>query len=159
MTFSNFLQTFTFFSHTHRKDFKVSSTDPLKGSLFFVVQSTQTKRTLSCQYFLNFHAGHNITTKPVKFKQVLSFVTFVSLSYVIVFICLLDGDTERLGVNFTNILWAALTRADPKSVKKTVKLSSFFALLGSVSLKAARRTLVKLTRGWCSPGKFLQCLS
>ena len=29
------------------------------------------------------------------------------------------------GVNFTNILRAAFTHADPKSAKKTVKLSSF----------------------------------
>ena len=39
------------------------------------------------------------------------------------------------GVNFTNILWAAFMRADPKSAKKTVK--QLFALLGSVHLKAA----------------------
>ena len=51
------------------------------------------------------------------------------------------------GVNFTNVLRAAFTRADPKSAKKTVKLSSFFALLGSASVKAARRTLVKLNPG------------
>ena len=49
------------------------------------------------------------------------------------------------GVNSTNILRAAFTRADPKIVKKTVKLSSFIALLGSAHIKAARRTLVKLT--------------
>ena len=49
------------------------------------------------------------------------------------------------GVNFTNILQAAFTHADPKSAKKTVKLSSFFALLGSACVKAAHRMLVKLT--------------
>ena len=57
------------------------------------------------------------------------------------------------GVNFTNILRAAFTRADPKSAKKTVKLSSFIALLGSARVKAARRTLVKLTpdyTGFCN---------
>ena len=48
-------------------------------------------------------------------------------------------------VNFTNVLRAAFTRADPKSTKKTVKLSSFFALLGSARVKAARKMLVKLT--------------
>ncbi len=36
-------------------------------------------------------------------------------------------------------------RVDPESVKKTVKLSIFFTLLGSTSIKAARKTLVKLT--------------
>ncbi len=58
--------------------------------------------------------------------------------------------TERIalppGVNFSNILQAAFTHADLKSAKKTVKLSvSLFALLGSALVKAARRTLIKLT--------------
>ena len=48
-------------------------------------------------------------------------------------------------VNFTNMSWTAFARADPKSAKKNVKLSSFFALLGSAWVNAARRTLVKLT--------------
>ena len=51
------------------------------------------------------------------------------------------------GVNFTNILQAAFTPADPKSAKKTVKFSSFIALLGSARVKAARRMLVKLPPG------------
>jgi len=33
----------------------------------------------------------------------------------------------------------------PKAQKKTVNLSVFFALLGSASVKAARRKLMKLT--------------
>ena len=41
------------------------------------------------------------------------------------------------GVNFNNILQAAFRRADPKSAKKTVKLSSFVALLGTARVKAA----------------------
>ena len=49
------------------------------------------------------------------------------------------------GFNFTNILRAAFRRADPKSAKKTIKLSSFFVLLESALVKAARRMLVKLT--------------
>ena len=53
----------------------------------------------------------------------------------------------KSGVNFTNVLWAAFALVDPKSAKKTVKLSSFFALLGSAHVKAARRMLVKLTPG------------
>ena len=40
------------------------------------------------------------------------------------------------GVNFTNILCAAFMLTDPKSVKKTVNSSSFFALLGSTGVKA-----------------------
>ncbi len=34
---------------------------------------------------------------------------------------------------------------DPKSVKKTVKLSIFFTLSGSTSVKAVRRMLMKLS--------------
>ena len=48
-------------------------------------------------------------------------------------------------VNFTNILRAAFTRVDPKSAKKMLNLTVFFALLGSVRVKAACRMLVKLT--------------
>jgi len=51
------------------------------------------------------------------------------------------------GVNFINILGAAFTRKDPKSSKKTAKLSIIFALLGSLRVKAARRMLMKLTPG------------
>jgi len=47
--------------------------------------------------------------------------------------------TALAGVNFTNVLRAAFTLKDPKSAKKTVKLSSFFALLGSALVKAARK--------------------
>ena len=50
----------------------------------------------------------------------------------------------RPGVNFINVLRAAFTHADPESAKKTVKSSSFFALLGSARVKAARRMLMKL---------------
>jgi len=52
-----------------------------------------------------------------------------------------------LGVNFTNILRAAFTRADPKNAKKLFNLTVFFALLGSSRVKAARRMLVKLNQG------------
>ncbi len=51
-------------------------------------------------------------------------------------------------VNFIKVLQAAFTHADPKSTNKTVKLSVFFALLGSVCAKAAHRMLVKLTPGF-----------
>ncbi len=49
------------------------------------------------------------------------------------------------GLNFINVLRSAFALVDPKIVKKTVKLSIFFTLLGSTSVKAARKTLVKLT--------------
>jgi hypothetical protein len=59
---------------------------------------------------------------------------------------------DTTGVNFTNVLSAAFTHSDPKSAKKTVKLSVFFAHSGSAHVKAARRTLMKLTsdaaEGW-----------
>jgi len=35
--------------------------------------------------------------------------------------------------------------ADPKSAKKTDSLTVFFALLGYISVKASRKTLMKLT--------------
>jgi len=50
-----------------------------------------------------------------------------------------------LGLNFINILSTAFTCADPKSIKKTVKLSNFFTLSGSMSVKAVRRMLMKFT--------------
>jgi len=50
-----------------------------------------------------------------------------------------------LEVDFINILRAAFERADPKSAQKTDNLTVFFALLGSAHVKAARRTLMKLT--------------
>ena len=62
-------------------------------------------------------------------------------------------------VNFTNVLRGAFTCVDPKSAKKTVKLSSFFALLESVHVKAARRMLVKFTRVVSTDGRPLQTCS
>ena len=52
------------------------------------------------------------------------------------------------GVNFVNVLRAGFTHTDFESAKKTVKLSSCFALLGSLRVKAARRMLMKLTPGY-----------
>jgi len=51
------------------------------------------------------------------------------------------------GVDFTNILCTAFTCADPKSAKKDCQLDCLFALLGSGSIKAARKMLYKLTPG------------
>jgi len=42
-----------------------------------------------------------------------------------------------LGVDFNNILWAALPHSDPKSTKRHWWLECLFALLGSVRVKAA----------------------
>jgi len=53
-----------------------------------------------------------------------------------------------LGLNFIDVLGSAFMRADPKSVKKTAaKWSIFFIFLGSTSVKAAGKMLVKLTLG------------
>ena len=43
------------------------------------------------------------------------------------------------GVNFPNILGSAFMLADLKNTKKTFKLSSFFALLGSLRVKAMHK--------------------
>ncbi len=51
------------------------------------------------------------------------------------------------GVNFFNILHTAFALVDPKSVKKIDNLTVFFTLLGSASVKAVRRTLMKLSPG------------
>jgi len=48
-------------------------------------------------------------------------------------------------VNFINVLTAAFTCADPKSIKKTNNLTVFFMHLRSAGAKAAHRTLMKLT--------------
>jgi len=49
--------------------------------------------------------------------------------------------TKTPVVNFNNILQAAFTRTDPKSAKKTDNLTVFFAHLGSVHVKAARKNV------------------
>jgi hypothetical protein len=49
-----------------------------------------------------------------------------------------DGSAKRNPVvNFINVLRAVFTLTDSKSAKKTVKLSIFFAILGSERVKAA----------------------
>ncbi len=59
---------------------------------------------------------------------------------------------KRSGVNFTNILRTAFTLADPKSVKMIDNLTVFFTLLGSASVKAVRRMLMKLSPAGCGIG-------
>ncbi len=56
-----------------------------------------------------------------------------------------ETSTKTLRLNFINILRTAFTLADHKNVKKTVKWSIFFTLLGSASVKAVCRTLMKLS--------------
>jgi len=52
------------------------------------------------------------------------------------------------GLKFINVLHEAFMFEDPKSIKKTVKLSIFFALSGSARVIATHRTLMKLTPGF-----------
>jgi hypothetical protein len=55
-------------------------------------------------------------------------------------------ELEISGANFINVLQAAFIHPDTESTKKTVKSSVFFSLLGSARIKAAPRTLMKLTQ-------------
>jgi len=49
------------------------------------------------------------------------------------------GKSHQHGVDFTNVLQAAFTRSDPKSVKRQSSHKCHFALLGSAGVKAARK--------------------
>ncbi len=55
---------------------------------------------------------------------------------------------SRKGVNFINVLRAALTRAYPESIKIQIHWQYIFTLLGSAIVKSASRTLIKLTQGF-----------
>ena len=62
-----------------------------------------------------------------------------------------DGDksfncVNASGVNFTNILPAAFTNADPKSAKDS-QLKQLFGLLGSVCVKAACKHVNEIDPG------------
>jgi len=56
-----------------------------------------------------------------------------------------EREIEILGVNFTNVLRAAFMITDPKSAKRQSSHKRLFALLDSAHVKAACKTLVKLT--------------
>jgi len=51
----------------------------------------------------------------------------------------------RVGLDFTNVLREAFTLVDRESVNKIDKLTVFFTLLGSASVKAALRMLMKFS--------------
>ena len=63
------------------------------------------------------------------------------------------------GVNFIQMLTNSFYARRSQKRKKTVKLSSFIALLGSARVKAARRMLVKMNPGRKKWGKILIFLS
>jgi len=52
-----------------------------------------------------------------------------------------------VGINFTKILWTPFAHIDPKTVKRYWWLNWIVMLLGSSCIKAAHRTLMKLTPG------------
>jgi hypothetical protein len=61
------------------------------------------------------------------------------------------GERHKLatspGVNFINVIQAAITLVDPKSMKNTVKSLVSFLLLGCERIKAVHIMLMKLTPG------------
>jgi len=54
------------------------------------------------------------------------------------------------GVNFINVLSTAFTHVDPECTKRQSSQQCHLALLGPTSIKAARKTLVKLSPGGCN---------
>jgi hypothetical protein len=76
----------------------------------------------------------------------------------------LKNSLDATGVNSSTFYGPAFTLQDPESIKNTVKSSVSFSLLGSVRVKAVRRTLMKLSPGDCPDGwnimkwvDYLQC--
>jgi len=65
--------------------------------------------------------------------------------------CKLDLTTnkKRKCVNFTNVLQAAFTLVDPKSVKNKLCHQHLFTLSGSAIVKAVLRTLMKFSLVFC----------
>ncbi len=82
--------------------------------------------------------------KPFVFRETFFFCRHVSLQLLDVRHKPLLPHDKRSSVNFTNVLRTAFTLIDPESVKNTVK-SLLFTLLGSTSIKAVCRTLMKLS--------------
>ncbi len=63
---------------------------------------------------------------------------------------------DRPGVDFINVQRTAFTLVDPESAKIQFSHQYLFMLLGSTSVKAVSRTLMKLTPG--IPSLSSQCL-
>ncbi len=57
----------------------------------------------------------------------------------------LQRKKERRGVNFINVIRTAFAHVDPKSVKRYGGFDLILTLLGDTSVKALRRTLMKLS--------------
>jgi len=105
--------------------------------------------TIQLQIFIELK---NYWSQNVRKKvHISSFFLFSSFKYKIcqkLYVSCLFLIVAFTGLNFINVLHAAFTLADPKSVKRYWWLNwIFFTLLGSTSVKAAHKTLVKLTLG------------
>ncbi len=72
---------------------------------------------------------------------VIVWFLYLSLTTLLIY----NDSSQNPRLNFINVLCTAFTWPYPKSVKKTVKLSICFAPLGSMSVKATRKMLLKLT--------------
>jgi len=64
---------------------------------------------------------------------------------VVLSCCIVLGSCLERGLNFIDVLRTAFTLVDPKSVKRHWWPYCIFTLSGSMSAKAVRRTLMKLT--------------
>ncbi len=60
---------------------------------------------------------------------------------------------STLAVNFINVLRTTFALVDPESVKIQLSHQGLFKLLGSTSVKAVRRTLMKLSPSHLRPSK------
>jgi hypothetical protein len=92
----------------------------------------------------------NILSKECKDRSIKDFLKFDSMKNLYwvparIRVILKSENSQKPGLNFINVLCTAFTLADPKNIKKTVKLSIFFTLLRSTSVKAVHIMLMKLS--------------
>ena len=119
-------------------------------NLIILVQTTHFMIKVEKEYifltledvFFNFRIQHCTTLYKINVTFLLLGLHWQNVNIQVDNVCI------HPGVNFTNVLQAAFMCADPKSALKLLNLTVFFSLLGSSRVKAACRTLVKLTPGW-----------
>ena len=66
-----------------------------------------------------------------------------------------DPHKQRSGVNFTNVFTSSFYSSRSQKKKKLLDLTVFFALLGSVYVRAALKMLVKLTPDLLNKSNFV----
>ena len=108
-------------------------------------QVTQMKLFLSSEK--NIFSTSDQNTFFQGFVTLLSSRTFIMKNIFIGPVMYLENYYRTSRGQFHQYFTSRFTRTDPKIEKKTGKLSSSIALLGSAHIKAARRMLVKLTPG------------